>query len=276
MNKPVAMIEVVHLFPEMRAEFLKVLYALPEDAWARPTACPGWTVKDVALHLLADDVGYLSRHRDNDGITFKVDDWDELLRRINDQNERWVQATRRISRALLLSLLAFTGEQLHSFLAGVDLQAESAPVAWAGPQNAPRWLHVAREFTEYWMHYQHILEAVGVTRFRERRYLHPVLSAFVHALPRTYSGVTAPPKTCIRFEITGAAGDSWALVREAEGWALYAKSDLPPACAVTMDADTAWRLFTKGIDKSAARERTQIEGDVALGSILLDTVAILA
>ncbi len=43
-----------------------------------------------------------------------------------------------------------------------------------------------------------------------------------------------------------------------------------------MDADTAWRIFTKGISKSEALTRTAITGDEALGEKILDTVSIIA
>jgi hypothetical protein len=45
---------------------------------------------------------------------------------------------------------------------------------------------------------------------------------------------------------------------------------------VTLDQDTAWRLFTKGGDRAAARARLAIKGDVRLATPLLDAVAIIA
>jgi hypothetical protein len=43
-----------------------------------------------------------------------------------------------------------------------------------------------------------------------------------------------------------------------------------------MDQETCWRLFTKGIDKEQVRANVRIEGDVALGEKVLETVAIIA
>ena len=84
---------------------INILSDLTEAEWAAPTACTGWSVKDVAAHILADDCGYLSRHRDGEGITFKTDSWDELIGLINAQNEAWVLVNRRLSRKLLINLL---------------------------------------------------------------------------------------------------------------------------------------------------------------------------
>jgi hypothetical protein len=45
---------------------------------------------------------------------------------------------------------------------------------------------------------------------------------------------------------------------------------------VTLDADTAWRLWTKGIDRRTARARATIEGDQALADPLIGMVTIMA
>lgn len=260
----------------MRAELLRVLQQLDDDQWQRPTACEGWSVRDVALHILADDMGYLSRHRDRDGITIVTDSWDELIAQINAQNELWVQATRRISRRLLLSLLTFTGTQFQKYLATLDPAQGEYRIAWAGNRPVPMWLQIARELTEYWMHHQHICEAAGVESLKERRFLHPVLSTFVHALPRTYQQVEAAVDTAVKFSVNGAAADSWYIVCEAPGWRLYANTEIAPAATVTMPGDVAWRLFTKGISPEEAAQHTTITGDVALGQVALQTVSILA
>ena len=53
------MIETLHLFPGERAALLELLEEPDFEEWDAPTACPGWSVKDVAAHLLGDDVGRL-------------------------------------------------------------------------------------------------------------------------------------------------------------------------------------------------------------------------
>ena len=40
-----------------RRELLELLRNLGEREWFIPTCCPGWRVKDMALHLLDDDLG---------------------------------------------------------------------------------------------------------------------------------------------------------------------------------------------------------------------------
>ncbi len=51
---------MLDLLPEERAALLDLLAGLTDDEWARPTACAGWSVKDVALHILGGDLGNLA------------------------------------------------------------------------------------------------------------------------------------------------------------------------------------------------------------------------
>jgi hypothetical protein len=47
---------VTHLFPPERASLVELLSSLAARQWQALTVCPGWSVKDVALHLLGDDI----------------------------------------------------------------------------------------------------------------------------------------------------------------------------------------------------------------------------
>jgi uncharacterized protein (TIGR03083 family) len=100
---------VVDLFPLERQHLLHLLSQLQEEEWHRPTVCAGWTVKDIVLHLLGDDVGLLSRKRDAFDYSAVVNthralgSWNELVAFINEMNALWVQATRRMSSHLVCS-----------------------------------------------------------------------------------------------------------------------------------------------------------------------------
>ena len=126
------------------------------------------------------------------------------------------------------------------------------------------------------MHHQHICEGSGINSLKNRRFLHPVLSTFVHALPRTYANTEAVDGTVLQLRVTGEASDSWYLLRESDNWSLYAEVDALPDSIVTMSDDTAWRLFTKGIAPAKAQSKSTITGNSALGDVMFTTVAILA
>ena len=51
---------VADRFSELLDALLELLSGLSPAEWEQPTVCAGWSVRDVALHLLGDDVGMLS------------------------------------------------------------------------------------------------------------------------------------------------------------------------------------------------------------------------
>src|SRR5215204_840772 len=59
-------LDVRPLLAGERAGLIEVLTELTTDEWAAATCCPGWAVKDIALHILGEELGWLSRGRDGD------------------------------------------------------------------------------------------------------------------------------------------------------------------------------------------------------------------
>ncbi len=279
--KPLDPVLSVDLFPDERDALLELLSQLSDEEWGRPTVCVGWSVKDVALHLLGDDIGRLSRGRDGFAGAAFVPRGDrdfeaELLAFINEANERWVQATRRISPHLLCDLLRFTGGETYRYFQSLDLFEIGDPVSWAGPDPAPVWLDIAREYTERWLHQQQIRDAVGAAGLKEPRFFAPVLDTFVRALPHTFRDVDAAEGAQVKLVISGDVGGEWSLVRGDGKWGLYLAADAEPITVVVMDQETAWRLFTKGISKDEASANATLSGDRSLGMKVLDTVSIIA
>src|SRR5438046_934950 len=108
---------VVDLFPDIQRGLIDLLRSLDPDDWQRPITNSTWTVKEVALHLLGGDLGNLSRRRDGQEsrpdkpIESKAD----LVAFINELNDVWVRAARRLSPRLIVDLLAFTAPQLYDY-----------------------------------------------------------------------------------------------------------------------------------------------------------------
>lgn len=275
--QPLGRIDTVELFPEERAELLALLESLTPEQWALPTACAGWSVKDVVAHLLGDDLGVVARGRDAYTTSWiDAPSYEALVAAINAQNEAWVGAMRRASPRQLIELLRFSGERLHAHFASLDLDAMGGPVDWAGPQTQPIWMDVAREYTEMWAHQAQIRDAVAAPMLGSRRMLFPVLDCYARALPHAFRDVAAEEATHVRLAVSGEAGGEWSLVRSGGAWGLF--SDVEPAAAatVTLPQDVAWRVYTKGIPFEEARRVARIERDASLGEQVLRTVAVLA
>jgi uncharacterized protein (TIGR03083 family) len=269
---------VTHLFPPERASLVELLSSLGAEQWQAPTVCPGWSVKDVALHLLGDDIGLLSRRRDGVApadASREPGGFQELVAFLDRHNQTWVEATRRISPPLLCELLTFTGEATWRYLASLEPLAVEARVSWVGPDPVPNWLDVAREYTERWTHQQQIRDAVGVPGLKEPAFMVPVLATFVHALPRAFADAPAPAGTTVEVAVGGLGGGCWVLTRTSDGWRLAAGTAAQPVARVALDAETAWRLWTKGIGRATAEAGVSISGDRALGGRVLDAVAII-
>jgi uncharacterized protein (TIGR03083 family) len=274
MNHP-SEILVVDRFAPLRAHLLALLADLGEDDWARPTAAPLWTVKDVAAHLLGGDVAILSGKRDGFHLSQRIESNEQLIELIDRLNAEWVQATRRMSPRLLHELLAFTGPEVEACFASLDPKALGCAVSWAGPEPAPVWFDLAREFTERWHHQQQIRDATGRTPLYDPYFFSPVLDTFVRALPYAYRNTAAQAGTCVRFEISGEAGGVWFVFRSEEAWTLLLDATVEPAATVVLPQDLAWRLFTKGLDRKRARALAVINGKAELAAPIFATTAII-
>jgi uncharacterized protein (TIGR03083 family) len=276
MLTPVTPISTVDLFQPLADELLGVLRGLSLEEWRRPTVCAGWSVKDVAAHLLGGSLGRLKDERQaaqaQPALSFQ-----ELLELIDRGNAEWVQAARRISPSVMTEFLALTDRRLSAYFQSLLPDAPAgAAVAWAGESQSANWFDIAREYTEKWLHQMHIREAVGQPLLTSRRWLYPVLDTFLRALPYTYREVEAAEGTELGLTVTGEAGGSWTLRRAEDGWQLFSGESTHAAARVQMDANTAWRLFTKGMAIESAQARMVITGDAALGSQIVHMVSIMA
>lgn len=274
-------IDTRHLFASERDELLSLLGSLASEQWQLPTVCDGWSVHDVALHLLWGDISNLSRRRD--GYFGRAQDspgdltsLESVIALVNTLNDNWLRGARRMSPQLVQSLLRSTGREWVEWVTTVDIEALGDPVGWAGPEPAPVWLDIAREFTERWVHQQHIRDAVGIPGNTEPRFLKPVLATFAMALPYVMRGVDAPPGTRARLTIAGESGGMWTVVRSARTWVFDSRSNGETEGSVSLDQDVAWRLFTRGIDRSLAMDRATITGSGKLTDAMLNMVTILA
>jgi uncharacterized protein (TIGR03083 family) len=276
---PMGPVYLVHLFPTLHRQLMSVLRRLDPAQWSRPTACALWSVKDIVAHLLDSCLRRLSYGRDCLDPTpdRPIESYPDLVGYLNQLNATWVTATRRLSPPVLMDLMDLAEPQLHRYFETLDPHAPATfGVAWAGEETSPNWFDTAREYTERWLHQQQIREAVGAPGLVGRQWLHPALDVFVRALPFTYRSVPADPGTSLQLEIRGEAGGVWTLARGDAEWTLLAGSNRETASRVSLDQDTAWRLFSKGLSAEQASRAIRIEGDIDLGRPVLGTLAVMA
>lgn len=229
------------LLSEERSDLLVLLDGLSDEEWLAPSESGHWRVKDVALHLLDDDLGWLSRGRDADLSSLLSTDMDyrDFVRALDAKNERWVQGAFGLSRKVITDLLRWSGDQVADFYASLDLGG-SSNVIWAAEGGVPRWFDLCRDLTERWVHQQHIRDAVGRTGDHDR-FLPVVLGTFVWAFPHQYVAEAAPDT---RIHIGLGTGGDWSLTREGDGWELDRSTPDAPAATIQMSDAAGWRQLT--------------------------------
>lgn len=267
-------IDVRDHFARSRAGLLRLLGRLTPDEWELSTAAAPWRVRDIAAHLLGDDLNRLSRSRDahpGDGPG-PGESLAEFIHRINDE---WVRATSRISPAVIVSMLETTTPQVLEFWASVDLDVLGEPVSWAGPAPAPVWLDCARDFTEYWIHQEQIREATDRREAAAPDEVHAVLDTFLRAVPHTLDGCPRAEGTGVAVRVDGPGGGRWSWRHDGEVWR---PAEFAPGrgTVVRFDgAETVWRLGTRMLSPADAGRRAEVTGDAELAERVLQMVCII-
>ena len=107
---------------EERRDLLQFLRALTPADWDTPSAAPSWSVKDVALHLLDDDLGRLSRRRDGDRTELlSTEDHASFVTALAAKNQRWIDGTRGLSSRVLTDLLEWSGQEMDAYYASMNM-----------------------------------------------------------------------------------------------------------------------------------------------------------
>ncbi|MET4104838.1 maleylpyruvate isomerase N-terminal domain-containing protein [Hymenobacter sp. UYP22] len=276
--EPVAIPQTLPLFPELDNRLLEVLRSLNSTDWQRPWRGWGWTVHDVALHLLDGSLRSVSMLRDGHfvGAGPASGAYADVVTYLNQLNKSWVEAGRRLSPAVLIGLLEYAGPQYTALLHHLNPAAPAAfSVAWAGEEHSTNHFHIAREYTEKWHHQQQIRQAVGQQDALLQVGLYrPFLETCLQALPHHYREVAAPVGTLLRVAVTGQG--HWELRREEAGWRL---GHLPGAAAtatIELPAPLAWRLFTKSLPLPQAAALLTLNGPEWLTAPFLSTLTVMA
>lgn len=75
--------------------------------------------------------------------------------------------------------------------------------------------------------------------------------------------------------MTGPAGGTWTCTRTGTRWELDRDPRTHPDARVELDADTTWRLCTRGITPEQAASRARTQGDHRLTTAALNIVSII-
>ena len=273
-------INVLHLFPVLDKLLVELLKSLSNEEWHLPTIAKRWSVKDIASHLLDVNLRTISILRDRffGEQPQNISSYQALVGYLNGLKMSWTSATKRLSPPVLIELLATTGKQFHEQLESLDPFGKAVfSVAWAGQKQSENWFHIAREYTEKFIHQQQIREAVGKQVLLTKELFYPFMDTFMYGLPHTYRNVTSRTGTLITIKILTDIGGEWHLIKTETSWELTkSPTHRPSNASISLEPDTAWKLFSKGISPEEAMEKVGITGSRQLAEVVLQMVSVMA
>jgi len=203
--------------------------------------------------------------------------YEELVQFLNRLNADWVKAMKRVSPQMLILLHQVTGPMFCQYYASLNL-SDISPFAvnWMGENESTNRTHIAREYTEKWLHQQQIRDAVGKPGLMTKALFHPFISTFMLGLPYTYRNVMAAEGTVIQITITTDIGDTWFLLRSNNQWQLTINCIKPADAQLFIEPDIAWKLFSKSFRPEQVKDKVKLSGELQLAATALSMVSVMA
>jgi uncharacterized protein (TIGR03084 family) len=197
--------EIVAALAEEHAELAGLLDGLGDDGWALPSACAGWSVADVVLHLAQTNemaIGSAREHfaevtaRLYEGLAppSDVDDGAaQMVARDRDAtpgriHERWVRSCDDLQAALLA-------------------RSPADRLDWVVGQMAARTLATTR-LTETWIHTGDVAAALGVTLVPTDRLWHVARLAW-RTIPYAFERAGQPVPGPVDVDLVAPSGAAW-------------------------------------------------------------------
>jgi uncharacterized protein (TIGR03084 family) len=199
--------DVLAAFSEETAALDAFLIGLRDDEWRHPSACPGWSVSDVVLHLAQSEEGVIaSFDHGNAGLPLEpyfdqIDPDTSAGGAVDGIVEAAVRAERTDDPADVL-------DRWRTAHAGVIERLRSAD-----PSERLNWISVplsartlaATRLSEHWIHSMDIREPLGDPAPDTDR-LRFIARLAWRTLPYAFEGDDAPT---VALRLTGPSGDAW-------------------------------------------------------------------
>ena len=230
-----------------------------ESDWKAPTRCPGWSVQDVASHLVATErmlAGLpLSSH--------SAAPAPHVRNPIGQFNENEADARRGLPGAAVYAEWREVSGVRRAALRGAD-ESYFTTETDTPTGRAPMIEFVHLRVLDCWIHEQDVRAAVGPEGNRTGPGLEITVDRLARSLPMVVGKrAAAGDGARVEVRLTGAAARRYA-IGVAGGRAAFADPAAGDSAAtLTMDAwDYVW--LATGRADGAARGRVRVEGDAAL------------
>jgi hypothetical protein len=271
-------LRVAHLFRPLEMKLQELLLSLQPKEWEAQTIASQWKVKDVAAHLLDGNIRVLSIQRDRyfGNTPPQFNSYEELVQWLNDLNREWVIASKRISPSVMILLHQATGSLVCDYYNALNPSDKAIfPVAWAGEEESLNWMHLAREYTEKWLHQQQIRDAVNKPGIMTPEFFQPFIRTFAFALPHTYRNTTAQDGTRVRLSVLTDPAGSFDIIRKSGKWQMAEVEGMAQA-ELEIDPQIAWKLFSKSQKPQETAHLVTFKGNSELAAVALQMVSVMA
>ncbi len=242
--------------------------------WDLPTDCPGWTVKDQLSHLIGIERLLLGDPAPPPLAAIP----DHVTNAFGELNEAWVDARRpRPGEEVLEEFVEVTNRRLDAL--GTMPAAKFDEIGWSPVGQVPYREFVETRILDTWAHEQDIRRALSRPGGRNGVGEAVTLDRCARSMPFVVGKRVAPPDgTTVLFSVVGVMGRKVG-VRVDEGRASLVPDDpdAKPSVTLNMDQEAFWRLGFGRVAPSRvlATGQVQIEGDVALGHQVLESMAFM-
>ena len=177
----------------------ELLAALDDSDWERPSACEGWSIADVVLHLAQTEEAVVASIT---GAGFEPPAFSG--RTVDEVMAQWVATERGAAPAEIFGRWRRARRSALEALRDADPQQA---VQWAATPLKPRTLATTR-LSEHWIHALDIAEPLGLDWPDEDRLWH--IARLAHrTLPYSYmrAGKSDPPS--LYLDLDSPEGERW-------------------------------------------------------------------
>lgn len=279
MTRTTETIDTLALFPILDKMLIELLTSLTKEEWDAQTVAKLWKVKDVASHLLDGNLRALSISRDGffGEKPENINSYQDLVSFLNGMNLSWTNATKRLSTRILINLLESSGKEYYEHLQTLNPKDQAVfSVAWAGQETSPNWFHIAREYTEKFLHQQQIRDAVNKPGLMTKKLFHPFIDTLMCGFPHTFRNIPAKTGTIVTVIVSTEIGGKWNIIKKESQWEMK-KDELPdPTAQIIITPEIAWKLFSKSLKPDEIIDKVQISGNQDLGRHALTMVSVMA
>jgi uncharacterized protein (TIGR03084 family) len=191
--------EIIDALREQDQELLSMVRGLAEDQLALPSACEGWSISDVLLHLAqTNEMAAASASRQMAGVAAG---WENSVNRVRtDVDDIVADAVERERGARGTEILARWVRSADDMVDALDACDPAARVQWVAGDMAPRTLATTR-LAETWIHTGDVCIGLGIAQPKSDRIWH--IARLVHrTLPYSFLRAGCEPTGRVRFELT--------------------------------------------------------------------------